>query len=240
MRSHKDLLAAVFPGVLNDLLRRLAHEDVTLILETGGVQFRACRLQCSEALLAMVLFECFTTDDGRDAAPVRNRVLHVQQMDLRVRAMPGRLFNQMVDGAARCFRAIDGDENLHGFTPRVSNAIKSAYVFGCSPARSTGGLCDTAVRDASHFPVAMTKIAPMAGATQCSQCMFAFTQSLMIGSVAAISPATHPSKPAPIVMMMGKRSMSFSRMVEPKTTSGMEMARPRISSRRLSFAAAAT
>ena len=68
----------------------------------------------------------------------------------------------------------------------------------------------------------------------------ASTQSLTAGSVTAISPATQPSSAPPIVMMIGQRSMNFMSSVLPKITSGMLMSRPRISSVRLPFAAAAT
>src|SRR5207247_945693 len=59
-------------------------------------------------------------------------------------------------------------------------------------------------------------------------------------SVTSIWPATQPTNAPPIVMMTGKRSISFSSSVAPKMTSGIEMARPRISRRMLPPAAAAT
>ena len=46
----------------------------------------------------------------------------------------------------------------------------------------------------------------------------------------AISPATNPRRPAPMVMMIGQRSMTFTSRVAPKITSGMEIARPMIRS----------
>jgi len=99
--------------VLGDQLGRLAHQDARL--ERGAAALKQL-LRRSERLLALldvIAIQLHLADGRAQAADLRHRAMHSQQLDTRLLAEPVGVVDHALHGIERMRRAVYGKQDLH-------------------------------------------------------------------------------------------------------------------------------
>src|SRR5665213_2259959 len=209
-----DVTAAVACGEFDDRFGGMADDHVVLVRHGGRVE-RAYRR--GEYRHSGVGVECAQVVAREEARHMPWQwMLDVEQVNDGRRCAIER--DRVQCGARGVARGSDRHQD------RVQAARPACSACGCA---SSACACNARVlRCASSLPATMTITTPATGAihSRLGACKAIHPCTAM--SPTAMSPATYPRRPAPIVTTTGKRSITFISIALPNSINGIVMTSP--------------